>query len=456
MISSCVGVYLLFFVATGCRIFEAGLCIRQIWLGIVLVMGTCAYISDYQHAGLSMRFVTFLTVVALGQSAIVFVRSEENPEKILQQFLILLLALLAVGVFWQSDKGSSFKYHGQVRWSGLWNNPNVYGLLMGVGTVVSCGLLVRHVSEATRAEQPKVKNPVAICGMPLAVGGLLLISMIMCLGLVKSGSRGAWLAALCAFLYLGFVLQKELSRHAGSPASWIRPVKHVPSPVVPADGDLLPPPMSPDCGDKLRESAFQRSVFAWAIISCSVASLAFWPLQHAESHTARRVVSAGNWNDFSMRNRLGAWEGSLQMMADRPWRGFGWNRTWQAYGSYFNDAKIEDASAVQTNAYFVLGTTLGLPALLCFVIYILMVLQSNTEPRSLEYDGTAPALKIGALKWAGVVCRAGAIVLIVGFWFDGGLFDISTAALFWVLLELGIPVRSPLPRLAGGGRQFGL
>ena len=34
-------------------------------------------------------------------------------------------------------------------------------------------------------------------------------------------------------------------------------------------------------------------------------------------------------------------------------------------------------------------------------------------------------------------CHAGAIVLLVGFWFDGGLFKLATAAVFWILLELG-------------------
>jgi prepilin-type N-terminal cleavage/methylation domain-containing protein len=34
-------------------------------------------------------------------------------------------------------------------------------------------------------------------------------------------------------------------------------------------------------------------------------------------------------------------------------------------------------------------------------------------------------------------CRAGAIVLVVAFWFDGGLFTLATAAVFWILLELG-------------------
>ena len=49
-----------------------------------------------------------------------------------------------------------------------------------------------------------------------------------------------------------------------------------------------------------------------------------------------------------------------------------------------------------------------------------------------------PTLDIG--HWTldyGIVCRAGAAVLLVGFWFDGGLFKLATAAPFWILLELG-------------------
>jgi hypothetical protein len=36
-----------------------------------------------------------------------------------------------------------------------------------------------------------------------------------------------------------------------------------------------------------------------------------------------------------------------------------------------------------------------------------------------------------------VASRAGAMVLLVAFWFDGGLFTLPTAAVFWILLELG-------------------
>ena len=46
----------------------------------------------------------------------------------------------------------------------------------------------------------------------------------------------------------------------------------------------------------------------------------------------------------------------------------------------------------------------------------------------------APELTLRLLVLA---LGAGAIVLLVGFWFDGGLFRMATAIPFWILLELG-------------------
>ena len=46
-------------------------------------------------------------------------------------------------------------------------------------------------------------------------------------------------------------------------------------------------------------------------------------------------------------------------------------------------------------------------------------------------------------------CRAGALALLVAFWFDGGLFDLATASVFWILLELGTsrftPAKTAVP-----------
>jgi len=82
------------------------------------------------------------------------------------------------------------------------------------------------------------------------------------------------------------------------------------------------------------------------------------------------------------------------------------------------------AAALTMNSYLMLGTELGIAPLLCFVTYCALSLRGKCKIENEE----------GRIKAA---CRAGAIVLLVAFWFAGGLFDLSTAAVFWVLLELG-------------------
>jgi hypothetical protein len=36
-------------------------------------------------------------------------------------------------------------------------------------------------------------------------------------------------------------------------------------------------------------------------------------------------------------------------------------------------------------------------------------------------------------------------VLLIGFWFEGGLFKMATAVMFWMLLELGVFRLQPGP-----------
>lgn len=99
-----------------------------------------------------------------------------------------------------------------------------------------------------------------------------------------------------------------------------------------------------------------------------------------------------------------------------------------------------------------LGTELGIPALLCFVAYVALCLRSpkskvqspksqsdREDARPTNRQDACATLDIGhwTLDATRVACRAGAVVLLVAFWFDGGLFDLRTAAMFWILLELG-------------------
>ena len=161
--------------------------------------------------------------------------------------------------------------------------------------------------------------------------------------------------------------------------------------------------------------------------------------------------------------------------------------------SYYFLPEVPERAIIGLNDYLLLGATLGIPALVCFGMYIWLSLKQNSEVRSQESEignrleahptladslsappggrgevysrssGTPEATRgqgevramqsaeIGnqnaetgwkrcptlGLDWLQVTCRAGVIVLLIGFWFDGGLFWLPTAATFWILLELG-------------------
>jgi O-antigen ligase len=147
----------------------------------------------------------------------------------------------------------------------------------------------------------------------------------------------------------------------------------------------------------------------------------------------RRALSAVNPVDFSWRNRVAAWEGALQITAEHPLFGTNWSQPESLYEHLYLVPRLSESVAIEMNDYLMLGATLGFPALGCFAMYVWMTLGRKAE---IEKSGKLET-DICELDWLQTTCHAGAIVLLVGFWFDGGLFKLPTAATFWILLELG-------------------
>ena len=93
-----------------------------------------------------------------------------------------------------------------------------------------------------------------------------------------------------------------------------------------------------------------------------------------------------------------------------------------------------------------LGTSAGVPALLCFAAYLALAFRAKpaaAAPGSARGvsgvgilaagAGTTPRAKpLSIFK----ICRASAIVLLFGFWLDGGLFVLAVTFVFWMLMEL--------------------
>ena len=68
-------------------------------------------------------------------------------------------------------------------------------------------------------------------------------------------------------------------------------------------------------------------------------------------------------------------------------------------------------------------------------------------------DGGVAATLCDEASQLRVACRAAALAMLVAFWFDGGLFTLATAAVFWVVLELGKEPAGRRCRAATDDRQ---
>ena len=422
--------------------------------GMALVLlGVIRYVRNYAHASMATDTLVLCFGVALF-GGIFFGRALEfNYAKHPRLSAILLgmvLTVFCLALLTDNSTGQAFSYRGQARWSGRWDNPNTFGVLMAVGVVLAVGWAVSgvrcQVSGDKEAESRKWKAEI---GRWVGIA-LLAAAAVGCgVGLVKSYSRGAWLGAVCGLGFIGYQVVRCQVSGAAKTESRKQKVEISCSSCV---------------------SWFRRNWLPVAAIVVSVVALGFWNWRHTERTFARRVASVANARDFSSRNRVAAWVGALQMLAGKPWLGFGWNQPERVYEELYCPPNVPEAMAIQLNDYFTLGITLGIPALVCFIAFVGLNLTRSAEcgirneeeaphpgplrrpiPNSLIRRADTFSHPMGEGNPASegqaarksrhpsleLACRAGVLVLLVGFWFDGGLFKLPTSSVFWILLALG-------------------
>jgi O-antigen ligase len=362
------------------------------WLLALLTTSLILYVVKFSTNSETGEAFILLTGAVLGKIATLWIlRQVERPfsESILRIIIPLAFMISAASV-WHPEGVVNFQYRHEERWSGPWNDPNIYGLLMGTGFVMSIGLVLLN-SVVCRSPSIRWHN-IRFLLWPL----FLLQALVCSIGLERSFSRAAWLGTACGLAYL--VWSKTQSRRSKVQTLWI--------------------------------SWLTKNWIPLPIILVSVFVLSFWHFKQTDWHPAQRIFSTVNAVDFSWRNRVAAWEGALQIAAEHPWFGTGWNQPEPLYEHYYLSPKLNESAAIELNDYLMLGATLGIPALLCFGMYIWLSLTRRAKVKSQNPESLTT-------DWLQTTCRASAIVLLVGFWFDGGLFKLPTAATFWILLELG-------------------
>lgn len=393
---------------------------RKFWLAflVLICLINCLCNATFSLSGYS-SFVLGGVLLAKWTNTCVYLQAKHRHFNFCVCVgFVSIITILIAGVWCRFPLGLIFQYGDNIRWSGMWGDPNIFGALMAVGCVLILGALI-----LTNMDINEDRN---FCGRPAGAinrlfethfffktallafaGGCLFV------GLLKSYSRGAWLGVVCGTVYLirlcviTFILKEnhksfqilsalaQCSIHSCEPWKWFR-------------RNSLP----------LVVIILSFGIFSWKYLIASK-----WDLMH-------RALSVANANDFSWRNRVVAWQADLQVIAENCWFGTSWSHADLICEDYYTPSKLNESINFQINDYFVLGTTLGVPALFCFGMYLWLSLKENSHSGISNPEQRK-------VNWLQATCRAGAIVLLVDFWFDGGLFKLAMASTFWALLELG-------------------
>ncbi|HEY3760934.1 MAG TPA: O-antigen ligase family protein [Verrucomicrobiae bacterium] len=378
--------------AVCCIAFFLTFSIKDLTLWGAVIIATAAFFFGQSKHGAAHGAIPLLFGVTVGRMARFFLigsrRHKLTQAKELEigqsgfasvaTFFIGLILLLAFSSWWHLDVVGP--YHGP-RWMGLWDNPNDYGVIMSAGMLLAIGLRA-----GMQKEELRIKRLLPII--------LFVSAGMMGVGLVMSYSRGAWLGTVAGLLYLANSYRKFKWRSL---------------------------------------NFFLLSTFCILLLISIV--YFFW---NATPDSAPWYVKRMDLGRPSAQHRVAAWKAGFEIMRDHP-LGVGWNKTVEIYQDHYSPPP-DGAGAITTNDYLMLGTQLGIPALLCFLAYVALCLGAANWVRKWRGKPLAvgPNFSLQNSEFRiKTACRSAALSLLVAFWFDGGLFQLPTAVVFWILLELG-------------------
>jgi|GEM_PF-5519043 len=363
----------------------------DVYLLCFLVFGARGCFSD-QVFWFSRCFLILITGMLLAKASIrglsnsPFVFCEDRPQsfphcvRVVRWPLTVITIILGGTVFWRPDSVNA-TYHG-TRWTGLWSNPNLYGALMATGLVVAVGL-----------------SYAVYKGGWLWAWLCIFLMSLFTWGLIMSGSRGALLGAVIGMSYF----------------LWMR-------------GSV----------------SFRHIVLASTLMCLAVAF--FW---HNTSESNPGFVQRADFSRGSVQHRLSAWKNCLLLMTRFP-LGVGWDHARQFYEKSIS-SEANTAEALFTNDFMRIGLELGPTAMVCLLAYFLTRWIGVVEKlRSTSVDiKKFSATQQSSLRSGDpfnmhdddceviLSCMSGCIVMMVCFWFDGGMFKLSASVFFWLLWEVG-------------------
>src|SRR3984957_8986617 len=183
---------------------------------LLLAFAVGVYVRDYHRAdqpgstdllllGIdqSTNVLVLLAGMLVGQTAGIFGAGEGGAGSFRRMALFFFVLFLGAVSLIQGDAPQVYQYHERTRWTGLWVNPNTYGLLMGTGIVLALGQAFDLLNPGGRSHSNlESENPGAQIWRRFGHLFFAAAACLMAFGLIKSYSRGAWLATICGTIFL--------------------------------------------------------------------------------------------------------------------------------------------------------------------------------------------------------------------------------------------------------------
>ena len=135
-------------------------------------------------------------------------------------------------------------------------------------------------------------------------------------------------------------------------------------------------------------------------------------------------TNAEDVTDTSAGKRMLVWKGALQMINDEPLFGFGYGMFPFVIGSYVPQIKEMDAH----NTYLILAAEMGIPALIVFLLILLLVIKNSWWLLKHTEDRYFKAFALGML--------GGIFGLLVANMFGSRLNSEEVSSYFWLLSGL--------------------
>lgn len=379
--------------------------LNSLWLANLLLIAMVGcflirYILQYTEAASGTDTLVFLVCAMLNQWLIWLIagRRRDIVDETRKNFMTLFVvfgcvSLLMAMVNPQSNTifHAQFRYHGSVRWSGIWKNPNIFGLLMSVALIFSIG----RIWEAVKKQAFRSSVVWAILAIMTAAS------------VIKSYSRGAWVAAVFGLVFFAWnSLDSKAMREA--------------NPVTPSQPLRL------------------KTLVVWGLRGFAVGFILVCVIKiaaGAQVPLVQRSLSAFNERDFSSQNRLASYQDGINMLLDHSWLGYSWDDVIAIHNALYLQSGLSTGEALKLNDFLMFALRFGVPIFAMFLLYLWVWLSAGkNEVRTTQCtDGDI------------LLCRTATLMLAIGFLFTDGLFHLAPGGAFWLFLTLSFDFAATVP-----------